>query len=1140
MSQLAHTYGPTCRLAPAVTFSGSKGGDDMPALKAQFFYASPLPIDDPLSAAPTLTSSDSKSIKHTPRPFSPYDNSALEEAWLGLSSGKDRKNQRKNKSVSPEKEDRRRGRKKTDKPQDSGPALDGVSSDAVSKEKDSKAPKSSKKEQSSSQREEGYTAGTLEAQQADQTDSKNPKTSEKEKASNDANQISPAHTAWVQQSHEQATPRRFTCNDPRPLEKDSEKIACCGYLEDGDVQKDHSNYTTEHEEDQNPEDLDQDQSPKGSKLANAKSKGKRKAEFDGAEGAQGDAADDKFSITECPELARKQPTTSENHEYSEQQEDCPELQSHISPIKTANSTSTHDELQPVASQGKREDVKSAKASKTTMAVTNTNIPKSKSLKRKDNSELSPQSSDVILSNVPPQVGDAGTTGSPFVKLPSRANTPQPSNNDGNGFKTTSEERRNADRSPRRSNERASSETETIQVHGCKAHRRSKDQVDVPVGVSRLHLVQLPALQMKPIYWSPVHDICAVTRGTWFYKDTMYPVEPAVANQLETGYRELRPWSQTWNDELNSAIEVGAAGEEKIAHRLWPKDEEQKAIPHKGKEHHPLSSDPYCAALCFHGEAAAEGTIDPENLDKKASVPSAIVKRYSKSQVIYKDDHNAFILKANLQPSVYYGRKPLQKIRRGHTVGIHVLRGFDWKAWEKIHPSKKSAVSKKAEENAPVSGDADVRKRNACAACKAQEEPCRVTDLIFVIHGIGQKLSESMESFHFTHAINAFRRSINVELGHEAVQRVLRNDLGGVMVLPINWRSRVSFDEGGTGKDGDKHGKGPDFSMKDITPTTIPAIRDFIEKVMLDIPYWMSIHKPKMIQAVISEANRVYRLWCKNNPEFHQEGRVHIIAHSLGSAMALDILSNQPTSLPKLDLNSKKMNSKCFDFQTTNLFFCGSPAGFFLYLEKGCLIPRRGQKKAGADAGDVQDKAIVGEIGNLGCLAVDNVYNIMHPEDPIAYQVNATVDPQYAASLKRAQAPSATTGFFESIGNAIRSKAPGPSPAKDLSVAQVSKPAGINRLPSQLEMEVHDFTREEIAEKKFGLLNDNGQIDYFLCSDSGPLSFQYINMLSAHSSYWENSDFIRLVVVEVGRRPGSSHCLQSMKAAKIGHKALKGN
>jgi len=412
-------------------------------------------------------------------------------------------------------------------------------------------------------------------------------------------------------------------------------------------------------------------------------------------------------------------------------------------------------------------------------------------------------------------------------------------------------------------------------------------------------------------------------------------------------------------------------------------------------------------------------------------------------------------------------------------------------------------------------------------------------LIFVIHGIGQKLSESMESFHFTHAINAFRRSVNVELGNEAVQRVLRKDLGGVMVLPINWRSKVSFDEGSLMKDADKPEHGAHFSMKDITPSTIPAVRDFIEKVMLDIPYWMSIHKPRMIQAVISEANRVYRLWCKNNPEFHKEGRVHIIAHSLGSAMALEILSKQPTSLSKLNLHSKKVNTKCFDFQTTNLFFCGSPAGFFLYLEKGSLIPRRSQSKPGAEHGDEQDKAIVGDAGTFGCMAVDNVYNIIHPEDPIAYQVNATVDPQYAASLKKAQVPSATTGFFESIGNAMRSITPGVSSATDLQVGQVSKPAGMNRLPSQLEMEVHDFTREELAEKKFSLLNDNGQIDYFLAPDSGPLSFQYINMLSAHSSYWESCDFVRLVVVEVGRKPGRSHCLPTMKAVKIGHKPQRG-
>lgn len=42
-------------------------------------------------------------------------------------------------------------------------------------------------------------------------------------------------------------------------------------------------------------------------------------------------------------------------------------------------------------------------------------------------------------------------------------------------------------------------------------------VEVPVGLSRLHEVSLPVLQMKPIYWSPVNDISIVSRSTWFYR-----------------------------------------------------------------------------------------------------------------------------------------------------------------------------------------------------------------------------------------------------------------------------------------------------------------------------------------------------------------------------------------------------------------------------------------------------------------------------------------------------------------------------------------------------------------------------------------------------------------------------------------------
>ena len=114
--------------------------------------------------------------------------------------------------------------------------------------------------------------------------------------------------------------------------------------------------------------------------------------------------------------------------------------------------------------------------------------------------------------------------------------------------------------------------------------------------------------------------------------------------------------------------------------------------------------------------------------------------------------------------------------------------------------------------------------------------------------------------------------------------VLRPDLGGIMVLPVNWRAIVELDEGKEEVlSGSETSKEP--TLADITAPTIPGIREVINDVMLDIPYYMSHHKPAMIEATIKEANRVYLLWCKNNAGFQENGRVHILAHSLGRVMA---------------------------------------------------------------------------------------------------------------------------------------------------------------------------------------------------------------------------------------------------------------
>lgn len=661
----------------------------------------------------------------------------------------------------------------------------------------------------------------------------------------------------------------------------------------------------------------------------------------------------------------------------------------------------------------------------------------------------------------------------------------------------------------------------------------EEDTDVVVGLARLHKVSLHTLQMKPIYWSPVNDIAIVTRGTWFYKDTMLPVPPAVANQLEAGYQELRPWAETWRDEVRCAIEVGASGEEKVSHRLWPTEGDGQYRNSPIPTEPAISAHPFCAAHCFQGEAATEGSLEPRQVDNEAS-ENAQQRPYSSYSVLYKDQTKAFLLKPSLQPSAYYGRRPLQRIMRGGTVGIPVVRGFDRLRWERMHRGKQVQHAKPASH-----ATSDGSPRETCPACEADKDRSKVTDLVLVAHGIGQKIAERVESYHFTHAVNSFRRMVDSEFQNPAVQEVLDNSQSRLMVLPLNWRIGLSFEDGGhlqTGMETNDSAAAQAFGLKDIEPSTIPAIRSMISDVMFDIPFYMSHHKGKMIAALVKEANRVYRLWCKNNPGFAENGRVHLVAHSLGSVMAVEVLSRQPTDLPPLDLLRPEPETRFFEFDTRNLFLMGSPTGFFLLLERGALTPRCGRVKPGMDENEVKTENIGGEIGMFGCLAVDNIYNILAKEDPIAYLLNGTVDPAYAASLKTAYVPTSSASFLKTVGDAMRTVVMGMAGNPTTSTTGDGRPSTV-RLPSQLELEVHDFTREEIAEKKAFLLNDNGQIDWFIRSGGGPLEIQYLNMLSAHSSYWSNTDFIRMLCIEIGRKPGRANTLPAMRAVKASRRII---
>lgn len=632
------------------------------------------------------------------------------------------------------------------------------------------------------------------------------------------------------------------------------------------------------------------------------------------------------------------------------------------------------------------------------------------------------------------------------------------------------------------NEAYVSERMASPLHIPPSHATRKGEMTkvVTVGISKLYMVKLPALKMLPIYWSAAGDVATVTRGTWFFKDTMYPVESEIGSKLELGYLKTRPWSECWRDRLSKALEQGIDGDQSFLHQL-------------GLE-----------------EDGGEGQQSVER--------PAIIKAYLNSVVCYEDEKSAFILRPGLEQSQYYRLRSLSKVVGGR-VGIDVVRGFYSEMWERLHPSKKPAAPGDNPGSSTTTKDEEILNTGS--------EPPEVTDLVFVVHGIGQKLSLRFEGFSFTHATNSLRRLIGTNLLNPTVRKGLRENFGGIAVLPVNWRSNFNLGGGEaimTGQHLKPSGGSGHLTLEEITPHSIPAVRSLISDVLLDIPFYMSSHKERMLEAVIKEANSIYRLWCHNNPGFQKRGRVHLIGHSLGSALCLDILSRQPTFVTPLSENVK-VATKHLEFDTTNLFFVGSPVGFFLLLGGGKLIPRKGRSKPSIGLNEENCEEVTGVEGTYGCIAVDNIYNIMHYDDPIAYRVNAAVDVDYTALLQVAEVPSATASLWDTLNTAAQSIRDGIS-ALPFMVGKNNSDANSS---SAGDKKTHpNFTT---AEKKFHLLNDNGQIDYFLKPSEGP-DIQYLNMLWAHGSYWSNLDFARLLVTEIGREPGGENALAAMKYVKI--------
>ena len=180
--------------------------------------------------------------------------------------------------------------------------------------------------------------------------------------------------------------------------------------------------------------------------------------------------------------------------------------------------------------------------------------------------------------LPPDPAANSTTGTPFIRAPSRRDVTSGARSRGNSSAVRPE--------PHALDSYEWDDTAPYLDNSPRLPPAARPtpkgpSAKVPVGVSRLHNVVMPDMNMEPIYWPPINDISPVIRGTWFYKDTMLPIETDVANMLEAGYTELQVWTETWQDELTSAVNVGAVGEERIVRMLWPDPRRQSVDSRPG-------------------------------------------------------------------------------------------------------------------------------------------------------------------------------------------------------------------------------------------------------------------------------------------------------------------------------------------------------------------------------------------------------------------------------------------------------------------------------------------------------------------------------------------------------------------------------
>ncbi|XP_055913448.1 mucin-2 isoform X2 [Eupeodes corollae] len=449
------------------------------------------------------------------------------------------------------------------------------------------------------------------------------------------------------------------------------------------------------------------------------------------------------------------------------------------------------------------------------------------------------------------------------------------------------------------------------------------------------------------------------------------------------------------------------------------------------------------------------------------------------------------------------------------------------------------------------------------------ESHKVDHLLFMVHGIGSACDLKMRSVE--EVVDEFR-SIALQLVQSHYKNSVESGhVGRVEVLPVSWHSELHSEEFGI-----------DEKLKSITLESIPKLRNFTNDTLLDILFYTSpMFCQRIINTVTSSMNDIFVKYKQRNPEFH--GEVSLAGHSLGSLIMFDLLCHQRPHKQSEEKNMENPDAMTSDspvesnrlkeeeegknitykmgqagtgqpfisypqllFQPKKFFALGSPIGMFVTI--------RGIDKLGLD---------------FRLPTCPGFYNIFHPYDPVAYRLEALVNPDmngippvlipHHKGRKRMHLELKETmtrvgadlkqRFFETFKTTLDSvnfltpKAKNdPKELKEevdrllelqaqqgqqtqQSVASTSRSRANSNSTNQSDTDVIEI------DFPLGKLNDSKRVDYVL--QEAPLEFfnEYLFALSSHVCYWESEDTILFVMKqiynEIGISPDSQVPQQTM-------------